>query len=164
MEKPLAIANYFIQKSIETGGVMTPMKLIKLVYISHGWYLALTGKPLLEETVQAWQYGPVVPSIYHEFKNYGKSPITTLSFDFTTLKYPLPSDPEIIKFLDKIWAVYGIYDGLQLSALTHQANTPWDITWNQIGGKDRKEVPIGNELIRTYYIHKVSSQTSHAGN
>jgi uncharacterized phage-associated protein len=39
-----AIANYFIGKSITNPKTsLTPLKLIKLVYVAHGWYLAHPG-------------------------------------------------------------------------------------------------------------------------
>ena len=153
---PIAIANYFIRKSIDSGKELTPMKLIKLVYISHGWYLGITGKPLLPEAIEAWQYGPVVPSIYNEFKRYGKQPITELVYDKVTNTYPIVVDADLISFLDKIWYVYGNYDGLQLSALTHQQNTPWFTTWHKQGGKSSRAVMISDDLIKQHYQEKIN--------
>ncbi|RYE90398.1 MAG: DUF4065 domain-containing protein [Cytophagaceae bacterium] len=74
----VAIANYFIQKSLDTGVEVTPMKLLKLVYISHGWSLALLNEPLINEAVEAWTYGPVIPSLYQELKEYGRERVTKL--------------------------------------------------------------------------------------
>lgn len=54
---------------------ISPMKLIKLVYISHGINLAVLGKPLFNEDVMAWQYGPVIVSIYEKVKKYKRDPI-----------------------------------------------------------------------------------------
>ncbi len=39
---------------------VTPLKLQKLLYYCQGYALALTGKPLFPEPVEAWRYGPVV--------------------------------------------------------------------------------------------------------
>ena len=69
---PIAVANFFIQKSIETGLEVTPMKLLKLVYIAHGWSLGLFGEPLIDEAVVAWTYGPVIPDLYKVLKDYGR--------------------------------------------------------------------------------------------
>ena len=56
------------------------------------------------------------------------------------------------KFLDKVYDVYKKYDGLQLSAKTHQPNTPWTITWNKlINGSGEVDFTIPNELIKNYY-------------
>jgi uncharacterized phage-associated protein len=55
-----AIANEFIKVAKRNGVLLTPMKLQKLVYFAHGWYLALLGKPLINEPVEAWKFGPVI--------------------------------------------------------------------------------------------------------
>jgi uncharacterized phage-associated protein len=160
MESPLAVANYFIQKSFETGVVLTPMKLVKLVYIAHGWYLGLTGEPLLSEQVQAWQYGPVVKSVYDEFKAYGSQPITSYGYaprgdGEYGLYVPIVSDGKIKKFLDKVWDVYKGYTAIQLSSLTHQQNTPWDQVYNKMGGKYNKFAVIRDDIIKDHYKTKI---------
>lgn len=121
--KPTTIANYFIKEYASGDMTMTPMKIIKLTYISYCWYLALTGMKdrLIDEKPQAWDFGPVFPSLYTSLKQYGK----------LTVKKPIPSavsetiSDEDKAFLNKMWDMYGRYDGVYLSALTHKANTPW---------------------------------------
>src|ERR1700753_3338110 len=111
MESPLAVANFFVQKSFDSGIEVTTMKAIKLVYISHGWHLGIYESPLISEAVQAWKYGPVVESVYHEFKNYSKKEITklyeTTSDTGTTIIPNVKS--ETIPFLERIWEVYKNY-------------------------------------------------------
>jgi len=62
-----AVANYFLDLGLRESIPITPLKLQKLVYFAHGWYLGFTGEPLLNEGIQAWEYGPVIPSLYHDF-------------------------------------------------------------------------------------------------
>jgi len=154
MENPLAIANFFIKKSLETGIPVTNMKLVKLVYIAHGWYLGLTGQPLIGEGAEAWKYGPVIPSIYYSFNTYGGNPINQIAYTITpsgqTSNYPL-SDPSLNEFLDKVWDVYSGYSAIELSAFTHQENTPWNETWNKGGGSSTNGVVIPNEAIKSHY-------------
>ncbi len=151
MEFSVSIANYFVRKSFETGKELTPMKLVKLTYIAHGWYLALKDEALLSEAVQAWKYGPVVESVYESFKSYGAQQIFKYAFDTEINNYPMVQTKELRKFLDKIWEVYGNYTGIQLSALTHKKNTPWDITWNVEGGSKMKSAIIKDSLIKEHY-------------
>ena len=73
---PKAVANYFLDCAKEDGESLTLLKLVKLVYLAHGWHLGLTGDPLIKENVEAWRYGPVVPSIYHDLKIFGNNAIT----------------------------------------------------------------------------------------
>jgi uncharacterized phage-associated protein len=150
------IGNYFIKKSQDSGGELTPMKLIKLTYIAHGWYLGLANKSLLDEVIQAWKYGPVIKTLYHDFKKYENCQITELYSELSgsTYYYPLP-DSEINSFLDAIWKSYGKFDGIQLSAMTHQPNTPWDIVWNKQGGSRQNYAIIPNDLIKQHYLEKI---------
>lgn len=154
MENPIAVANFFIEKSMQEGSLLTNMQAVKLTYIAHGWYLGLAGQPLLNEVAQAWKYGPVVPSVYEAFKSYGRNPITQLAWqplpNGSTSNFPL-SDKGLEPFLEKIWQVYGGYSGSELSDMTHQSGTPWDEVWNRQGGKDNREVPIPNPLIEEHY-------------
>lgn len=155
METPISIANYFINTANSKGAEVTPMKLLKLVYLANGWYLGLNnGQPLIGEFTQAWKYGPVVKSVYDCFKSYKDSQISSLGFDVKTWSYPVVSDVEITPFLDKIWEVYGDKNGLQLSALTHEPGSPWDIVWNQQSGKHVQGSIIPNPIIAAYYQKK----------
>lgn len=76
MFSPQAVANYLLDKARDDGELLTHMKLQKLVYIAHGWHLAVTGKPLLSDPVEAWQFGPVIRSLYHDLKHFGHEPIS----------------------------------------------------------------------------------------
>lgn len=159
MENPIAVANFFIQKSFDTGKELTSMKLVKLVYIAHGWYLGLYGQPLLNEPTEAWKYGPVINSVYKEFKAFGNSQITRLGTIMDGLRMVTPFVSEDKKdFLNKIWDVYKDYNGLQLSTLTHQMNTPWNDIWNKQGGKNVSSAIIPNDLIQQHYKSKVAKQ------
>ncbi len=150
------IANFFIKKSHATGIEITPMKLIKLCYVAHGWHLGLYDEELLAEAIYAWKYGPVINSLYTEFKKYHTSPISELYIDRVTGKIPLPDDAKT-PFLDKTWDIYKDFSAIQMSTLTHQKNTPWDIIWNQLGGKNRLNVIIPNDLIRDYYKKRIEA-------
>jgi uncharacterized phage-associated protein len=155
MCKTSSISSYFIKKSIQEGNNVTPMKLIKLIYIAHGFKLALdNGNPLLDEAVMAWKYGPVIKSVYQAYKHFGKDAITQPdggNYDIDNIS------EKSMKIMDLVWEVYKDYSGLQLSTLTHQSGTPWDITCRTIGENSM----IPENLIRNHYQtiveHKLSS-------
>lgn len=143
---PRQIANYFlyIGKDDQT---MTPMKLIKLVYIAHGWNLGLNDEKLIDEDIQAWKYGTVIPSLYDDFKRFRSNRITEIPDS-----EPTEINEDDKKFLNRVYDVYKKYNGLELSAKTHQPNTPWTITWNRlINGSGEVDFTIPNELIKNYY-------------
>jgi uncharacterized phage-associated protein len=152
-----AIANYFLTKSFETGRELSPMKLIKLVYLAHGWNLGLNNKPLIADSIQAWKYGPVIKSLYQEFKNYGNGTITGLATDFEAVPQ-VPDDSTEIPLLNKIWEAYSPLSAGQLSSLTHEQGSPWDQTWNDNGGKHEMGTIIPNDLIGAFYRGKAHVQ------
>jgi uncharacterized phage-associated protein len=140
-----SIANFFIDLAKAGGEAITPMKLQKVVYYAHGWYAGYTGMPLIDEAVEAWQYGPVIPSLYHDFKQFGAGGITTKALEFTGTEFrepPPPDDLKIRNFLHSIWTSYGQYTGLKLSELTHAPGGPWDVTWKECNGMRGTDIPF----------------------
>lgn len=135
------------------------MQLQKLVYMAHGWTLALTGEPLTAEEPEAWDYGPVYSDLYDHTKFFGRSPIG---------REISPDDDEPARFfgrgknpanayranlseaersiIDQVWARYGRLSGARLSSLTHQPQTPWSQTYS--GNRNRV---ISNDLIKAHY-------------
>jgi len=169
---PKAIANFFIAAAANEGKRLTPLQVIKLVYIAHGWHLGLTGEPLINEPPQAWQYGPVVPSLYHSLKIYGNSEVTeplrsfshfsrsSWPIDLSTTVVAPPDDPSKTRFLESVWKAYKKFSGSQLSTMTHQPGTPWQKTWDEKGAKYTKGVQIPDEMIREHYEQLRASRTT----
>lgn len=154
------IANEFIVLARASGKTLTPLKLQKLVYFAHGWYLALTGNALISDRVQAWQYGPVIPSIYHEFKDVGNGPINDLSSELVNIgglrfaskatldNFPVNEERQHAKdIVAKVFEIYGGYSAAKLSNATHQTGTPWQ----QVYKDGERKITIPNELIRAYF-------------
>jgi uncharacterized phage-associated protein len=129
---PAHVANSFLYRAT-TEGVrdIDPLKIQKLVYCLHGWYLATRGVPAVGERFQAWPYGPVLSSLYHEFKQYGSNPIGgyATEIDPTSGQYRSMmvslEDKNFQEVFEAVWNRYKDLNGLQLSALTHSTGTPW---------------------------------------
>ena len=136
----LVIAEHilWLRKEIDT----TPMHVLKLVYICHGWMLAFNETPLISEPVEAWTYGPVVPAVYHRYKQYGGEIILEKPLDQRVKLNPPMKD--LIKDVEEVYRECTAY---QLSALTHQPDTPWDITRRKSGIGS----VIPNSLIQKHY-------------
>jgi uncharacterized phage-associated protein len=144
MYTSVEVANYFIKKSLDLKKPITQMKLQKLLYFAHGWSLALRHEPLLNESVEAWKYGPVVPTIYHLFKTYGNTPITKLQKDFYG-QTPTVTDQETMDILDLVWDLYSDLSPIQLANITHEINSPWHQTIKEYLDKG-KELPKGKDI------------------
>lgn len=142
-----AVAVYFLKLAETAGRGLTPMHVLKLVYIAHGWMLAIHNQPLFRNRVEAWEYGPVIPALYQAVKRFGAGEIDE------------PIDARVEKFtederavMDRVSEVYGGLGAFQLSALTHRQGTPWYSVWHEQGGRGVKQ-PISNEAIREHYLH-----------
>jgi len=126
-----AIANRFLNWAREDkkGEGYTPMKIIKIVYIAHGWCLATLNNPLILEPVEAWRYGPVIRILYDTFKQFGNGPIQGLAEYSEVESKTGPVEEQIEEqFIEIIYSVYhsyGDFGAFQLANLTHRPNSPW---------------------------------------
>ena len=143
MHDSRTIANRFLALAQERGKQLTPMQLLKLVYIAHGWSLGLYGRALTRDTVEAWQYGPVIPRLYSAIRSYRSSPVTA----------PLlaPADDHLSPIDESVicqtFDIYGSQSGPGLSRLTHAANTPW----HQVYRSGEFGIEIPNDIIADHY-------------
>lgn len=128
---------------------LTPIQLIKLTYLAHGWaFVYLGSKGLVNEKVEAWQYGPVFPSLYRALKDYGSSPVDEVPKTFKEQRhsdtYLYEDEKALIK---SVYNTYKDLDGPQLITLTHQDGTPWKSTWSRRFWNSE----IKPDLISSYY-------------
>lgn len=134
---------------------LTPLEVMKLVYISHGWHLGYLSQSLLTEEVEAWQYGPVVPDLYQKLKQYRASPVLAIPEDASDFTDKLDSNQKAL--IKSVYNSYKHLRGIQLSSLTHQPGTPWSVTWEKHG----KNATIPTSLISQHYkelVQKVSGK------
>lgn len=119
------IANYFLSLINEDDGdTISNMQLQKLVYFAQGFHLALYNNTLFNEPIEAWTYGPVVPILYHSYKDCTGNAIpkpTEVNLDVYT--------DEVRELLNEIHSVYGQYSAWKLSEITHQHPT-WKNHYN----------------------------------
>ena len=47
---------------------ITNLKLQKMLYFAQVYFLATMNRPLFSDRIEAWEYGPVVPCIYRQYK------------------------------------------------------------------------------------------------
>lgn len=126
------------------------------MFIGYGWVLALIDKDLTDgEGFQAWQHGPVLPSVYHEMKRFGNNNIAEYATDYDCEenKTYIPSiqDSRTISVLTKVWNVYKGFTAWSLRNMTHKKDSPWDRT-EKSGFTD---IDIG--YIKDYYISYIDN-------
>ena len=168
MYTPQQVANFFLEKAHEEGKPLTQLKLLKLVYIAYGWVAAIFDKKLFDEDIQAWKHGPVVPSLYHEFKHYGSMPIEgfAVSVDLDNIdESEVPKignqagDADIVYVLSLVWDIYKRFSASALRNKTHELGTPWSLTWE----KDTYGAEIPFPVVRDHFINRISDYVDAAG-
>ena len=122
---PVYVANNFIRKGKVEDIEITPLKVQKLVYFLYREYLKETNELLFSEQFEVWSKGPVIPSIYVEFRTYGNKPIKKYATDSEGV-CTIVAEKDVFKnCIDKVWAFFKDYTGEQLSELTHREGTAW---------------------------------------
>ena len=161
MKKAVAVANKILELAKDNNDdSITPMQLIKLVYLSHAWMLGLYGRPLIREHVQAWQYGPVIRPVYEAVKKYRDRPVVYPLHNHFGKAIESDFNDEELDIIRQVYEMYGEWDGITLSRLTHKSGSPWDITWSQHG----QNAVISNDLIEHHYkklYAEMSQQEEH---
>jgi len=140
------------------------MKLQKLLFYAHAWYLALYDRPLFEEAFEAWPWGPVIRDIYSQTRDFGRGPVSAKmqkiilenADDLLSARFESPDvdDNELKAFLDVVWNIHKSYTGIQLSNATHGPNEPWTIMKTTYGSLESKPT-IPNELIADVFKKKL---------
>jgi uncharacterized phage-associated protein len=128
---PRAIANLLIEEAATRGLSMSNLKLQKLLFLCHAFYLVETGQALVRGNFEAWRYGPVHRVAYDAFKRFADQPITEAASRFdpvTGTRSPLdsPTDRNILDVVQKVVQFYGGKTPRELVELTHAKNGPWD--------------------------------------
>ena len=124
--------------------IITNLKLNKLLYFAQGWYLSKYNEPLFGEQIEAWNLGPVVPSVYQAYKPLGKKHIMIDrdedSFDESKVS------AEQLELLIDVYNYYSKYSANELVDMTHVKDSPWDKVYVK---NENKVIP--NELIKEYF-------------
>lgn len=159
MRSAIEIANWFILNGEEYA--LTHLKVQKLLYIAFGIHAAKHNEFMFYDPIEAWQYGPVIPAIYHDLKWTGseviKRPITV---DWGGVIPVLGSDGQKeIETLQNVFAVFGDFTAHQLVRWTHQINGPWDETYDDGRGRLQE---ICKQKIRRYFIRSVGAMVPRA--
>lgn len=150
----LLISDYIINKH---GCEFTPFQLIKLVFIAHGRMLAAYNQPLIRDRIEAWQYGPVIPVLYHELKIWKNRAVQTLHYCGTIpgreergiFFESVLSDQER-DIIDDVVYDYGDWEFFDLRRLCHEQGSPWDSHYD---GKLGTEIP--DSTIQAYYRNEL---------
>lgn len=122
------VADEIIRFCNAHGDFVSNLKLQKLLYYAQAWYIALHGRALFRDDIQAWVHGPVIPGVYRRFRRHGWQPILVGPRD-----PGLP--PRMGAHVKDVMAAYGSFSAFDLERLVHQEE-PWKsarvgVAWRQ---------------------------------
>ena len=162
----LSVANYFIGLAHESNSPIKILRLMKLTYIAHGFMLAILERSAFNprfDWVEAWKYGPVIPSVYHSFKRYGNNPIVDKTViiqneekkgddyvvDVVTPELDGEEEQKVCKL---VWNMYKDYDDGKLVDVLHKQGSPWSLVYEP--GQNN---PIPDIITKIYYQKLIDS-------
>ncbi len=129
-------------------GKMSAMKLQKLVYYSQAWSLVWDEKPLFEDEIEAWAYGPVIGNLYEEHR--GQFMVTEIA----------AGNPELLGEIERetveaVLDFYGEESSIWLRDLSHMED-PWKDARNEAGlAKGQRGKAIISEASMAEYYSSI---------
>lgn len=139
------LANYLLRKVHRPDETINLMKLSALLYYAEACSLALFSHELTPEEIQAWDHGPVFPSLWETLKHKGWN---DLAADELGIATSLP--PEISELLDDVYQAYGGFSLIELEKKIKQ-DTPWKEARRGLPAWDLSKKPFSKALMQSFY-------------
>lgn len=160
MYKVLDVSRHVINYSIDKNYSISNLRLQKLLYFIQAYFLSYTEKkePCFREEIEAWDFGPVVPEAYYNFKQYGSSNIPKIEKLMEFVKedsvWKLKSidynddclDDEDKQVINDVVDSLSEFSALELVNITHNQSP-----WKDVYVPNKRGIIIKNEAIRSYF-------------
>lgn len=114
----LDVARYIIEYCKDNNFFVSNLKLQKILYFVQAEFLVTKDDVCFDDRIEAWDFGPVVPVVYHEYKVFGSNNIITRIRKNIFIE---SSDREMI---NEIVNECDRFSATDLVEITHK-QTPW---------------------------------------
>lgn len=114
------IVNYILRYYNGKGIWISNLKLQKILYFLQAQFLVSRGAPLFSDPICAWDFGPVVENVYHNYKVFGSAHIPIIHEE----KYPYYIDREDAKLINEVLDYVEPYSATTLLNFIHN-QMPW---------------------------------------
>jgi uncharacterized phage-associated protein len=152
------IANELIRLALADGKAFDQMHLQELVYIAHGWCLAITGEPLTGDRPEALGHGPEYRRLADALARWGVQPVTS-QIEMTDAYWNRSKTDATVSagselcpierdILVRVYTEYGNLQTSRLAMLTRAQGTPWEHVFAGGAGQWRD---IPHELIKAQF-------------
>jgi uncharacterized phage-associated protein len=147
-----AIANLVLREAWARELEISNLKLQKLLFLCHAFFLVEKGKALVQGSFVAWQFGPVHKEAYEAFQSFGAKPIKSEAVSFSPVtgerrQVAAPQEHEVVDVVRKIIRFYGSWSASELVTLTHAKNGPWDTVVTSAAKNANMGLRISDEII-----------------
>ena len=116
--KALDVARYIIEYCKDEGYIVSNLKLQKILYFVQAEFLVKKDEVCFDEKIEAWDFGPVVPKVYQEYKVFGSTNIITRN------KKHIFIESKDRNMINSIVDVCAKHSATELVDITHN-QTPW---------------------------------------
>jgi uncharacterized phage-associated protein len=119
------------------------------------WSLVFFGRPLIRHKFEAWEFGPVLPYLYREFKEQDRAAIDRRAthldpIDGSKRVVVYQFDPDTDQLLRQVVDFYSRLEVGDLVKLSHAKGGPWYTVWYH-GGAINPGMKIDDKEIATFY-------------
>lgn len=132
---------------ISSGREVTNLLLQKVLYYVKAISELFDGESIIMEPCEAWKFGPVFPSVYEKYREFGKQEIEiSLSEEYVN---ELLTEEEK-RVVDYIMNTFGIYNAWFLKDLTH-LEEPWIVARKGLSDDDASRNLMDEKIISRYF-------------
>jgi uncharacterized phage-associated protein len=133
-----------LRTDLERGDIISNLKLQKLLYYLQGYHLAFFNEPLFEDGLEAWTYGPVVPDIYHRFKDWGPKAIILDPATHSQIEL----HPEEEDMFEQVMSEYGKFSAIKLMEMTHR-----ELPWKEASERSDKRISL--DTMKNFFVQLI---------
>lgn len=146
------VTDLIASKFVADSGLLSVLKLHKLLYYVEAWHLVFFNKKLFDDDFEAWVHGPVCRRVFARFKEKNKtmySEILQNDLDIVE-KNDIPNFNQVDSHIENVLNTYGAFSGPQLEMLTHREK-PWIKARGNLAPSQPCNAIISKESMKTYY-------------
>jgi uncharacterized phage-associated protein len=148
------VANAFLLLANDQGRSLDQMQLQELVYIAHGWCLAMTGEPLTRDAPQAMAYGHEYRKLAEALAAFGAGAVTQPNGDTDPISDETGASPTSLNEMERklIASIFSEYGGLssgQMAILIRGPGSPWEEVYADGSGMNHL---LPKNLIRDQFL------------
>lgn len=132
---------------IGSGYEITNLFLQKLLYYIKGFGYVFYKQNMLDMTCEAWVNGPVFPTIYEKYKEFGKETLSCENIEYDVSSLLSEQEKTLV---DYVLDIFGKYNGWTLREFTHKEK-PWQRAREGFEEYERCNNEISDESICAYF-------------